>query len=181
VRRACARRSSSTHGCVRTTGRPAEASGWSRPTQPPVGRCPRTNTLRFRRSASEQCSRVGGHVFALFTAMSPTRNVPVKAAWGTSPGTSTGTGGAHNRNHGVGRCRCIRANSDMRGGGKLPPPRDLRVRSHMPRGWSWAVVSLRANPDSCGGANLAPPRDLGFYRTTDAPLARSWTGEQTGQ
>jgi len=71
------------------------------------------------------------------------------------------------------------ANSDMRGGGKLPPPRDLRVRSHMPRGWSWATTNLRANPDMRGGANLAPPRDLGFYRTSDAPLARSRTGEQT--
>jgi hypothetical protein len=131
--------------------------------EPTAGPCPCASARRFPRSASEQCSRVGGHAFVLFAAMSPTRNVSGKAAWGTSSGTSTGTGGVHNREHGAGKCRCMRANSDMRGGGKLPPPCDLRVRSSLPRGQSWAASSLRANPDSCGGANLAPPRDLGFY------------------
>lgn len=159
------------HGCVcacRSPGRGRRVES----AEPTAGACPCASARRFPRSASEQCSRVGGHTFVLFTAMSPTQDLPGKAAWGTSSGTSTGTGGVHNREHGAHRCRCMWANSDMRGGGKLPPPRDLWVRSDMPRGQSWVVTSLRANPDSCGGANLAPPRDLGFYRTTDAPLAR---------
>jgi hypothetical protein len=171
VRRACARWSSSTHGCVCACRSPGR--GWRvESAEPTAGACPCASARRFLRSASEQCSRVGGHTFVLFTAMSPTRDLPGKAAWGTSSGTSTGTGGVHNREHGAHRCRCMWANSDMRGGGKLPPPRHLRVCSDMPRGQSWVVTSLRANPDGCGGAKLAPPRDLGFYRTTDAPLAR---------
>lgn len=182
VRRACARWSSSTHGCVRACmplgrGQRVESA------EPTAGPCPCASARRFPRSACEQCPRVGGHVFVLFAAMSPTWEMPRNAAWGTSSGTSTGTGGVHNREHEAGRQagRCMRANSDMRGGGKLPPPRDLRVRSSLPRGQSWAASSLWANPDSCGGANLAPPRDLGFYRTTDAPLGlfRLWRTNRT--
>jgi hypothetical protein len=144
VRRACARLSPSPHGCVRA-GRPPGGGLWAKQAGPAaVRRCPRTNTPRFPRSASEQCSRVGGHTFTLFTAMSPPGTLPRKAAWGTSTGTSTGTGGVHNREHGAGRCRYIWANSDIHGGGNSPPPCDLRVRSDMPRGQDCAVTGLRA-------------------------------------
>jgi hypothetical protein len=79
------------------------------------------------------------------------------------------TGGGHTRD-----------NSDMLGGGKLPPPYDLRVRSGMPRGRRRVADGIRANLDNCGGANLAPPCDLGFYLNDTRGTARSGPEEQNG-
>ena len=154
---------------------PAEASGRSRLAQPPSGDARVRTRSDFHVPPLSNSHELGDIRSPCSLPCPPPGTLPRKAAWGTSTGTSTGTGGVHNREHGAGRCRCMRANSDMHGGGNLPPPCDLRVRSDMPRGQDCAVAGLRANPDICGGANLAPPRDLGFYGTTDAPLARSCT------
>lgn len=170
VRRACARLSPSPHGCVRA-GRPPGGGQWAEQACPAaVGRCPRTNTLRFPRSACEQFSRVGGHTFALFTAMSPPgtylerlhggRQLVPRRAQVACTIASMGQAGADVC--GLTRTCAVVANCHHRA--------TCGFRSGMPRGQSQPVASLRANPDSCGGANSAPPRDLDFYRTADAPL-----------
>lgn len=162
-------------------GRPAAACGRSRLAKPPSGDARTRTRSDFHVPPLSNSHELGDMRSPCSAPCPPAGTYLERLHGGTSTGTSTGTGGVHNRKHGAGRCRCMRANSDMHGGGKLPPPCDLRVRSGMPRGQSWSFASLRANPDICGGANLAPPRDLEFYRTTDAPLGlfRLWRTNRT--
>ncbi|MCP2286290.1 hypothetical protein APR04_005226 [Promicromonospora umidemergens] len=175
----CAERALVRHYCrmdvYALAGRPAEACGPSRLAKPPSGDGRARTRSDFHVPPLSNSHELGDMRSPCSPPCPPPGILPRKAAWGTSTGTSTGTGEVHNREDGTGRCRCMRANSDMHGGGKLPPPCDLRVRSDMPRGQDCAVAGLRANPVTCGGANLAPPCDLGFYQTADAPLARSGT------
>ncbi|GAA4714370.1 hypothetical protein GCM10023198_41970 [Promicromonospora umidemergens] len=66
----------------------------------------------------------------------------------------------HSGERGADTRRFKRDTSDMRGGGKLPPPRDLQICPGIRQRPSEAQTSPQDNPDINGGANLAPPRDL---------------------
>lgn len=137
----CAKRALVRHPRSMEASPRAGRAGNARACRPNVELGRRAGDRATRRS---QCAggrshpRVGGHTFSLLSTMSPTQEAPGNGGWGTSISTSRSTCPLHNGERGTGRRPHRRDDPDMRGGGRLPPPRDLRVLAGVQRRARWS-------------------------------------------